>query len=791
MAINREGGGGHRGERMALELKKFVRRIWGSSSDLKRRLTQIQPVVGRGLVRVWHRVYIWCYKLRLFVVRHGAFANCIAFIVAIGASILAIPVLEHLLETHFTSEAGLSMLRALLVTLGGALIGATAIAFSIVMFAVQINFARMPHGLFRRLSSDFRLLGAFALTFGLAIVVASLSLVPNASWSAVALLTAIWSTILILILFLSGYRRALDLINPVVQLRLIMTSAQKDMRRWARSARRMAPLLKRPNEDKQADPPRSTHDMPRMAYFQVNPHWTAVSRQAITHAISFARRYADQGDYEVSERALNAVVVINASYVEAKGKTFFAHNPVFDIPQATDGFINETLEHLRQTAHVATTRGDEEQIRQTLAAMASLVQVYMHIDYASEYVESKEHAQLAASYLTGAVERVVPRNMADVVMEGVRLMGRSAQLFLAASNPKDIVTLTEKIAAISCTGVVKQEFRPVTLTGMEQLARLTFNLIRTKGHDIHFAVKELRGDVELVVQMFLNVPDAPPTNTHSTFLAPYYSLTKTQTLGGWLTELVNALVQADADNKDAAAVIRNLEAWAEELYRTEKKLLLLAVEKRSHFTFDVIHWIAHVTKLLLAVSEAPATDDHTKGELQRHAHWLISVLSWIPDDKDTISFVENFGLTELLFEVALDAQSRGGHDVAESTRELLVSWAFKGGRHHTGWAILERSILALIILVLWKEDADLVPWLRTELAKGLRGQEAPDQELRDRAARGLREKAETLYRRELELSRINHAMGQIDPAKLRPLLHEIANLLSPGTAGEPVDLGFY
>jgi hypothetical protein len=162
MAINREGGGGHRGERMALELKKFVRRIWGSSSDLKRRLTQAQPVVGRGLVRVWHRVYIWRYKLRLFVVRHGAFARCIALIVAIGASILAISVLEHLLETHFTSEAGLSMLRTLLVTLGGALIGA------------------------------------------------------------------------ILILFLSGYRRALDLINPVVQLRLIMTSAQKDMRRWAR-----------------------------------------------------------------------------------------------------------------------------------------------------------------------------------------------------------------------------------------------------------------------------------------------------------------------------------------------------------------------------------------------------------------------------------------------------------------------------------------------------------------------------------------------------------------------------
>lgn len=766
---------------------RYLRGYVLTSSDLKPR---IQSAVGRASATMWHHVYTWRYKFLLFATRHGALARLIVLFAAIGASILAIPALEHVLERHFMSEAGLSALRTLLVTLGGALIGATAIAFSVVIFAVQINFARMPHGLFRRLSSDFRLLGAFASTFILAIGVASLSLVPNASWSAVVLLTAIWSTILILILFLYGYRRALDLINPTVQLRLIKTSAQKDMRRWARRACHMAPLLKRPDEDRQTDPPRSTHDLSRMVYFQLNPHWTAVSRRAITHAISFARRYAEQGDYEVSERALNAVVVINASYIEAKGKTFFAHNPVFDIPQATDGFINETLEQLRQLAHVATTRGDEEQIRQTFAAMAGLVQVYLDIDYASENVDSKQHAQLAASYLTGAVEGTLPRNMPDVVMEGVRLVGQSAQRFLAASNPNDIVILTEKIAAISCTGAIKQELRPVTLTGMEQLARLTFDLIRTKGHDIHFAVKELRGDVELVVQMFLNVPDAPLTNTHSTFLAPYYSLTKTQTLGGWLTELVNALVPADADNKNAAAVIRNLEAWAEGLYRTEKELLLLALKKKSHFTFDVIHWIAHVTKLLTAVSGAPATNDHVKGELQKHARWLISVLSWIPDDTDTISFVENFGLTELLFEAALDAQSRNSFEVSASTRKLLVSWAFKGARHHTGWAVLERSILALVTLVLWKEDLNLVPWLRTELAKRLNGENAPDQEIRDGAARELRRKAETLYRREFELSRINHAMGQIDPAKLQPLLHEIADLLSPGTAGEPVDLGF-
>jgi hypothetical protein len=747
---------------------------------------QINKSLRRYSALLYARFSFIRYRMQRRMMMHGRWAITVALIALIVASAVPLPSFQHSVESYFTTDR-LSILRNLLATIGGALVGATAIAFSVVMIAVQLNFARMPHGLFRRLSSDLRLLGAFAATFILAIGVAALSLMPDASWSATALLAATWSTVLILILFLYGYRRALDLINPAVQLRLIVADAQKNLRVWARRARRMAPLLELPHRHEQANPPRPVHDMSRAAYFQANPHWTAISTQAIAHAISFARRYAEQGDYEVSKSALHAVLLISASYVDAKGKTFFACNPVFDIPQATDGFINETLEQLRQLAQIATTRGDEEQIRQTFAALAGLVQVYMSIDYANEHVGSKQHAQLAASYLTGAVEGILPRNMPDVVMEGVRLMGRSAQRFLEANSPNDVVILAEKIAAISCTGAIKQELRPITLTGMEQLARLTFDLIRTKAHDIDFAVGQLTAGIELVVQVFLNVPDAPLSHTHSTFLAPYYSLSKTQTLGEWLTNLVNALVKVDAEDENAGTIIRNIETWAEELPQTEKKLLLLAIEKKSHFTFDLIHWIVHVTKLLDAVAEAPAADDHTTDKLEKDALSLISVLSWIPDDKDTASFVENFSFTELLFEAALHATSRGSYELAATLRSLLIAWAFKGGRHQTDRAILARSLLGLVTLVLWKEELGLVPWLKAELSKRLTSQEAPDQETRDRAARELRRQAATIRRREFELSRINHAMAQIDSATLRPVLNHVADLLSPGTAKGPID----
>jgi hypothetical protein len=164
----------------------------------------------------------------------------------------------------------------------------------------------------------------------------------------------------------------------------------------------------------------------------------------------------------------------------------------------------------------------------------------MQIDYASAYA-TKQHAHLAASYLMGAVEANLPHNRPDVLMEGVRLMGQSAQHFLAAGDPNSIATLAEKISLISCAGALNQNLRPVTLTGMEQFAQLTFHLIQAKTHDIRFAIKRVRENVAFIVRLFLNTPDTPLSSGHSTYLAPYYSLTTTETLGTWLANLANQI----------------------------------------------------------------------------------------------------------------------------------------------------------------------------------------------------------------------------------------------------------
>ncbi|MEA2840780.1 MAG: hypothetical protein QOF41_2110 [Methylobacteriaceae bacterium] len=740
-------------------------RTKAASAPQRARLLWLQAERHAALLNLYIRPSIQRYGGRATV----AF---LLFLIVITAAIE--PTIQAALGPYFDMER-FSTLRNLLATMGGALVGATTIGFSIVTIALQLNFARMPHGLFRKLSSDSRLLAAFAATFVLALIVSTLALAPDASWAAVMVTGAIWAAVLILILFFYAYRRALALINPAVQLRLIATDAQKDLRRWARRAERMAPLL---NADNRRDRSRADHDLSRVVFFQANPQWTSLSRKAIAYAIAFARRYSEQGDYDVTGSALTVIIAVNVEYVSAKGKTFFASNPVFDVPQARDAFINETLEHLRQLAQFANARRDEQSLRQVFAAIAGLARTYMAIDFGRHHTDINHHAHLANGYLAGAVEAVLQHGMPDVVMEGMRLLGTVTQSFLAAGQPSGVVTAADKITAFACAGAIKPEFRAVTLIGMEQLARITFDLLRTPAHDLGFAVKRVRDNVELVVRMFLNVPDPPLSNVHSAHLAPYYSSTQLETLGSWLTNLCNALISAETSDDKTGSLIRHLRTWAEELYRTEKTLLLLAIEKRSHFTFDMLHWIAHVTKVLVAVAKASVTNDHDRRELEKHASWLISVISWIPGDKESIAFVEHFSTTQLLFEVALETASRQSEEVAERARFVLLDWTFKAGRHTTGWGTLQAGLLGLAAFAAWKDDSQLISWLKSQINERLSKEDAPDLEIRNRTARNIRRKAAFLRREEFEFDSIDRTLGELDRAKVRALLNEIADILS-------------
>ena len=691
------------------------------------------------------------------------------------ASYYASPTLQSVLESHYVTEHEIERLRSLILNVGGALIGAAAIVTSLVLFAMQVNIERMPHGLFRRLSADSKLLGAFALAFLLAIGIAALSTIVSSDWLAYVVLTALWSLVFILISFMYAYRRALFLINPLRQLEILLYTTRNELRVWARRAQRARPLLEQEESAEGATPTPSgsTHDLACMEFFKISNNGT---KRALQHAISFARRYAEQGDYEVSEMALNTVIAVNAAYIQSKGRTFFAIDPYFDSPLFNDSIINDTLEHLRQNMQSGLVRRDEQQINQALKAMTELVQVYLDIDYSNPDAE-KSHAQLAAEYLASAVQAAAPHDMADVLLEGQRLMGQCAQCILKHRKPNDIVLLSEKIALIACTGCAKEKYRPMTMEGITQLANLSFSLLRSGSCDIRFAADKVREDVVSVAKLFLKLPD-PLLNIHSTCLGPYYSSTSMQGLRVRLMKLVKCILQAQADNVEARSVIRNIEGWASGLYSTDKELLLAAIKAKSHFTFDIIYWIAGVTEILLAVSNANACEHHSKKQLREHARQLIAVLASIPDDSETVKFVENFQLAERLFEAAMDARNHGCEDIAKEIAKHLLSWAFKCGKYINRGNILERALCASALIALAGQDGD-VDELKADILSWIQADCSPERDVLNHAASSILKCAESLPAWKHCWPGIEQSILKADHKALASLLKELAAILLP------------
>ena len=726
--------------------------------------------------KIWQRVYFlqnWFFIVKL---NYGSRLGLLFLALLVVASIVFIPVLRSYIEPYFSEPSLLDSIRALFLTLGGALIGATAIAFSLIMFAMQVNVERMPHGLFKKFSSDTKLLGVFTTTFAFAAIITGLSLIPNKSWVVGAVVATVWCSILIILLFVLAYRRALALISPTMQLGLMVADTKKKFEMWNKSVERTTPMFRENRKAETEDEEiRSKYDMDRVTYFQLHPHWTAPAEQAISYCITFSRRYAEKGDHEVSRVALSGIVAINAFYIKAKGRTFFSNNYFFDNPLASDGFLMNTLELLRQNVQVGISRKDEQFIEQNLHSLLQLTQLYLSIEYGDEHA-IRSHAHLVAGYMTGALERIIPHDMADVLIEAVALLGNAARLIVLHDKPEYTATISEKIALTACTGIVNESYRPVTQVAVTQLAKLTFELLRSKSREVRYAVKEVRDDVKLIAEMYLKTPDAGLLSIHSSSLAPYYSAASNDTLTSWLTDLTNALSDADANDEAAQRVIGHIAEWSEDLHQTEKELFVLSIEKKSQFTFDLVHWIVHITKLLLAVSCADVCDVHARDKLRRSAGWLISVLSWIPDDEGTIRYIETYRIADNIFESAVDAHKRGCDSEALHIRELLLNWTQKAGKYQTGWASLEKACcgLACLNLILGLSDEELF----TEIDVYLLKEDAPNFDIRSRTASALQEEADK-YRSGYAHGDIDMAMSHVDQSRLRVLLHGIADHLCP------------
>lgn len=246
--------------------------------------------------------------------------------------------------------------------------------------------------------------------------------------------------------------------------------------------------------------------------------------------------------------------------------------------------------------------------------------------------------------------------------------------------------------------------------------------------------------------------------------------------------LANVICGKERDDEHAQLVAQNIERWADGLHGDAKELLLAAIREKSTFTHHMIQWIADVTEVLLVVSNAPACDLHTRGDLRKHAQWLMATFDWVPDDEESVRFLASFRLAETLVESAIKVRECGFDELAQEIGRYLLSWTFKGGRYETGWGVLERGLCGAAAFAVMS-GATQIDALKQDIESRLQEDKAPAPEILKDSAMRIRSRSKRLYEEGHWSSAIDSAVAQCDHGLLAPLLNEITDILLGGAVG--------
>ncbi len=679
------------------------------------------------------------------------------------------------IERYFSVDNRLGELHTLFITLGAALVTVSVIAFSFIMFAMQVNVERMPYGLFRKLSSDKKLLAYFLLVFILSLLIGFFSIIGTNDLIGISIISVLWGIFIIVFFLLAAFNRALKLISPTEQLKLILESTKNELNAWAKVATRVSPLLAEKSENDEIENTGlgSRIDTGRFVYFSRFPQWTQGAEKAIHHAFLLASYHASHGDYESSEVAMITIVRINEEYIKAKGKTFIADNSLINTGLSGDKFITETMEGYRKYAINAVARGDEQQILQGFDMMRYLFFLYFSIDY-STVAATKNHADLAITYLSKVIESIVPHALVDVLMSGIRVMGEMAIGIISQGELESVDKLSEKISLISSAGIIHQNMQPVIYIGVEQLAKIEFALIRSPSSDISYMVKTVHSNLCSIARLLLTIKeDNPLQKTHSYNLGCYYSVTSYEALISWLNVLTNVLLEEKETYEVATIqrIISHLLQWSENLCQTEKELLLLAIKKKSTSMFDIISWIIRVSTIILAISTIDSCRDDNREALIKNAYSLVHIISYIPDDKEAVLRIAHYDLTSQLFRLVIEAKNRDNLEFALKIKGLLLSWAFKMGKYGDRWRMAQALCGLVCLNLLFDLDNDcLLSEIEMELTK------IPlDDKVKEALVGNIKEKAEDIiFEGFSPFNAIDVALKDVDQEKKRILLLELA-----------------
>lgn len=652
---------------------------------------------------------------------------------------------QETLQAHLSSKEGFQALTNVLLGIGSAMVGATAIVFTLVLFATQTNVARMPTELFRMFSSDRRLLGAFFGTLIGSILIAMTTIVISPETATWYLFGSLWTIALILLTFVLAYQRALSLVNPTVQSKLAASKANRSLKRWGFLADSLTASAKRQGAE--------GFDAERFAFFAKNSGWERGAQEIVGHMTNYGARLAEQGDHDSFKAMLTAAISVHKFYVAVKGKTFLPGNPFFEVVPSRDGFQISMLENLRRAGVSALSRKDERQVILVFQALHDVFNVYMKIQYDVERA-TKTHAAMAAGYLRAQVLDSLSHGMPDATMEGVRQLGSAARHCLSYGLTEDASSLIKALGQLAAAGIAGKQLLPVTNAAVEQLRdNLLVGVVSR--HGTEFTLEDIHHQaISAAMLIMAGVKESSPIESiHRGYLSPYFSTSDHTSL---LPQLAQTLSLASQNHPQVGPhSVKNFVNWVDRIRHPTKELMLSAFKVKSSLVFDLLNWPVELAKLLLRLASDAAHGEIATSLLDQ-ADGVVAMLTWVPADQDGAHQANAAGYLELLMTLAIEARRAKANGAYLTATRQLLRWSIARSEAPTGWAELEIAVVGLVGLELAVGEKD-IDALVTRVKEAVIEAQLVSPEVLHRAAQGLAREA-GVYRDDVMAMRVSEQL---------------------------------
>lgn len=606
--------------------------------------------------------------------------------------IYAISIINTTIE-YIPDAETLKSLQAIFLSVGSALIGSTAIIFSIILFTLQVNNERVPYNVFKKFSTDKKLFTSFLFALVFSVFVAIFSFL-SAKYTLYTIQASILLFVLILSCFIYSYRRALDLISPIFQLESIVKHAKYDLLKWSKEYE---------NNKK---------NISKYEFFNSNPSWSDVVKQNIIYCNAYAKKLIEKNDYDTSKISLMSIVEINTAYVEVKNQAFARRRAFSDPLISNDKFIEDTLEEIRQNIQNGLAKNDERFISDNFKILKELHYIYSNIQYINTSGE-RFASSLASFYLIQGLEASISHNIPDVLLVGIRLLSEIAQKEIIDGESEIIGTILKIITDLTCRGIIDKKLEPITRETLEALAIITIQLLLSKEQNTNFITKDMNRFLYKIGKTEIISIDT----SYSNFENIYYSKVSNE-----LIDFTNSLMRQDfneSNQQQIIKIIKNIERWSDSIVWENRKLFELALEHNSNFVHQLIDFISNVSKCLMALSTLEIVDYDLSSKLKNNTLYLISIFTFIKEDCNTIMLLERANFINTIFKLTVDAYNYNLTNITLEVGNIFLSVGFRGQKVDDQNRILAKALGGSIYInmLLNKNINDLLKIIKEKLNK--------------------------------------------------------------------------